>query len=97
MNDMEDEFQDLLDEQMKDLWFRFLWYVKAPRYWLVILRYRLRAMKRPGPHSSLWYILHGKWYCGMHTGGDKWSVGRTFYDGYWYYLNFWPFWINVHC
>ena len=47
-------------------------------------------------HGSLWYILHGEWYFGLHSGGDKWSVGRMFYDGYWYYLNFWPFWVNVH-
>ena len=45
---MEDEFEDLLAEQMKDPWFRFLWYIKAPRYWLVLLRYRLRAMLRKG-------------------------------------------------
>ena len=42
------------------------------------------------------HLLHGDWYCGIHTGGDKFSAGRDWYDGWWYYLNLWPFWVNVH-
>jgi len=49
--------------------------------------------------GAYWVIRHlvqGEWYCGIYSGGDRFSIGRGWYDGMWYYLNLWPFWVNVH-
>jgi hypothetical protein len=51
------DFQDYLDEQMRDPGFRFWWYVHAPEFWLRGKLAWLLFRIRDGAHSTALWVL----------------------------------------
>lgn len=42
-----------------------------------------------------WHLYYGEWSCGFRR-DMFWSVGRMYYNGWWYHLNLGWFWVNVY-
>lgn len=46
------------------------------------------------------HIIHGDRHFGLQSRWKnahyKFFIHRTYYDGWWYGLNVWPFWIAIH-